>query len=135
MYKISRYGNKHRTINDMNLQTIINNNLFYFVIEMEIGDLSRNLPKIPKPIIKYKFYITGSSESLSNNLFTLDLPSELKRPPIMNGFIFPLEIYNDQCLIWTGHKPAPRIGGGSRQLWKLIDDNWECVTSNSTWIS
>ena len=53
----------------------------------------------------------------------------------MNGFIFPLEIHKEQCVIWTGSKPGPKMGGGARQLWKLSDDKWECVTSNSTWIS
>jgi hypothetical protein len=104
-------------------------------LKIEISDLNRNLPKTPKPIITHKFFISGSSESSSNNFFTLDIPSELKRAPIMNGFIFPLEIHKEQCVIWTGSKPAPKMGGGTRQLWKLSDDKWECITSNSTWIS
>ena len=104
-------------------------------LKIEISDLNRNLPKTPKPIITHKFFISGSSESSSNNFFTLDIPSELKRAAIMNGFIFPLEIHKEQCVIWTGSKPAPKMGGGTRQLWKLSDDKWECITSNSTWIS
>jgi len=118
-------------------KVMCDDNLFHVLngLKMEISDLNRNLPKIPTPIITHKYFITGSSESSSNNFFTLDIPSELKRAPIMNGFIFPLEIHNEQCVIWNGHKPAPKMGGGSRQLWKLSDDKWECVTSNSTWIS
>ena len=118
-------------------KVMCDDNLYHVLngLQMEISDLNRNLPKTSKPIITHKFFISGSSESSSNNFFTLDIPSELKRAPIMNGFIFPLEIHKEQCVIWNGHKPAPKMGGGSRELWKLIDDNWECVTSNSTWIS
>ena len=53
----------------------------------------------------------------------------------MNGFIFPLEIHKERCVLWTGSSPAPKIGSGFRELWKLSDDKWECVTFNSTWIS
>lgn len=118
-------------------KVMCDDNLYHVLngLKMEISDLSRNLPKTPKPIITHKFIVSGSSDTSINNFFTLDIPSELKRAPIMNGFIFPLEIHKEQCVIWNGHKPAPRMGGGSRELWKLIDDNWECVTSNSTWIS
>ena len=104
-------------------------------LKMEISDLNQNLPKTPKPLITHKFVISGSSETSLNNFFTLDLPSELKRAPIMNGFIFPLEIHKERCVLWTGSSPAPKIGSGFRELWKLSDDKWECVTFNSTWIS
>ena len=118
-------------------KVMCDDNLYHVLngLQMEISDLNRNLPKTSKPFITHKFIVSGSSESSSNNFFTLDIPSELKRAPIMNGFIFPLEIHKEQCVIWTGSKPGPKMGGGARQLWKLSDDKWECVTSNSTWIS
>lgn len=116
-------------------KVMCDDNLYHVLngLKMEISDLRRNLPKTPTPIITHKYFIPGSSESSIH--ITLDIPSELKRAPIMNGFIFPLEIHKDQCVIWTGSKPGPKMGGGARQLWKLSDDNWECVTTNSTWIS
>tara|TARA_B100000497_G_C7572605_1_gene345011 strand:+ start:84 stop:782 length:699 start_codon:yes stop_codon:yes gene_type:complete len=116
-------------------KVMCDDNLYHILngLKIEISDLRRNLPKTPTPIITHKYFIPGSSESSIH--ITLDIPSELKRAPIMNGFLFPLEIHKDQCVIWTGHTPAPKIGGGSREFWKLIDDNWECVTTNSTWIS
>jgi|SaaInlStandDraft_5_1057022.scaffolds.fasta_scaffold10996_2 hypothetical protein len=104
-------------------------------LKIEISDLNRNLPKIPKPLITNKLIVSGHSNNSINELFSMDLPIELKGPPMMNGFIFPLEVYNEQCILWTGDKPAPLIGTGTKELWKLRDNKWQMTQSKITWVS
>lgn len=104
-------------------------------LKIEISDLKKNLPKTPTPVVTHKFYISKKSNSPLDQILKENLPVELKRSPIMNGYVLPLEVYKKQCVVWTGHKPAPLMGGGFQELWGLKDNKWQCIDSSSTWVS
>ncbi len=104
-------------------------------LKIEVSDLNRNLPKTPTPVVTHKCYVSKKSNKSVDQILTENVPAELKRPPIMNGYVFPLEVYNKKCVVWTGHKPAPLMGSGTHQLWELKDKKWQCVDSSGTWVS
>lgn len=104
-------------------------------LKIEVSDLNRNLPKTPTPVVIHKCYVSKKSNKSVDQFLTENVPVELKRAPIMNGYIFPLEVYKKKCVVWTGHKPAPLMGSGTRQLWELKDKKWQCVDSSRTWVS
>ena len=104
-------------------------------LKIEINDLNRNLPKTPTPVVTHKFFVSKKSNKPVDQILTEDLPVELKRAPIMNGYVFPLEVYKKQCVVWTGHKPAPLMGSGFQELWEQRDNKWQCIDSSGTWVS
>ena len=104
-------------------------------LKIEVSDLNRNLPKTPTPVVIHKCYVSKKSNKSVDQFLTENVPAELKRPPIMNGYVFPLEVYKKKCVVWTGHKPAPLMGRGFRELWELKDNKWQCVDSSRTWVS
>ena len=104
-------------------------------LKIEVSDLNRNLPKTPTPVVTHKYYVSKKSNKSVDQFLTENVPAELKRPPIMNGYVFPLEVYKKKCVVWTGHKPAPLMGRGFRELWELKDNKWQCVDSSRTWVS
>ncbi len=104
-------------------------------LKIEINDLNRNLPKTPTPVVTHKFFVSKKSNKPVDQILTEDLPVELKRAPIMNGYVFPLEVYKKQCVVWTGHKPAPLMGSGFQELWEQRDNKWQCMDSSGTWVS
>ncbi|MDA8768974.1 hypothetical protein N9M71_02415 [Winogradskyella sp.] len=104
-------------------------------LKIEINDLNINLPKTPTPVVTHKFYVSKKSNKPVDQILTVDLPVELKRAPIMNGYVLPLEVYKKQCVVWTGHKPAPLMGSGFQELWEQRDNKWQCIDSSGTWVS
>ena len=104
-------------------------------LKIEVSDLNRNLPKTPTPVVTHKYYVSKKSNKSVDQILTEIVPAELKRAPIMNGYVFPLEVYKKKCVVWTGHKPAPLMGSGTRELWELKDNKWQCVDSSRTWVS
>ena len=104
-------------------------------LKIEVSDLNRNLPKTPTPVVIHKCYVSKNSNKSVDQFLTENVPAELNRPPIMNGYVFPLEVYKKKCVVWTGHKPAPLMGRGFRELWELKDNKWQCVDSSRTWVS
>jgi len=104
-------------------------------LKIEVSDLNRNLPKTPTPVVTHKYNVSKKSNKSVDQILTEYVPDELKRPPIMNGYVFPLEVYKKKCVVWTGHKPAPLMGSGTHQLWELKDKKWQCVDSSRTWVS
>ena len=132
-YDLKTYRRKVSQIqNSMCSKKLLN---IMYNLKIEVSDLNRNLPKTPTPVVTHKYYVSKKSNKSVDQILTENVPAELKRPPIMNGYVFPLEVYKKKCVVWTGHKPAPLMGSGTRQLWELKDNKWQCMDSSSTWVS
>jgi len=132
-YDLKTYRRKVSQIQN----SMCNNKLLNIMynLKIEVSDLNRNLPKTPTPVVIHKCYVSKKSNKSVDQFLTENVPVELKRAPIMNGYIFPLEVYKKKCVVWTGHKPAPLMGRGFRELWELKDNKWQCVDSSRTWVS
>ena len=132
-YDLKTYRRKVSQIqNSMCNKKLLN---IMYNLKIEVSDLNRNLPKTPTPVVTHKYYISKKTNKSVDQILTENVPAELKRPPIMNGYVFPLEVYKKKCVVWTGHKPAPLMGSGTRQLWELKDNKWQCMDSSRTWVS
>ena len=132
-YDLKTYRRKVSQIqNSMCNKKLLN---IMYNLKIEVSDLNRNLPKTPTPVVTHKYYVSKKSNKSVDQILTEYVPDELKRPPIMNGYVFPLEVYKKKCVVWTGHKPAPLMGSGTRELWELKDNKWQCVDSSRTWVS
>ena len=132
-YDLKTYRRKVSQIQN----SMCNNKLLNIMynLKIEVSDLNRNLPKTPTPVVIHKCYVSKNSNKSVDQFLTENVPAELNRPPIMNGYVFPLEVYKKKCVVWTGHKPAPLMGRGFRELWELKDNKWQCVDSSRTWVS
>jgi len=132
-YDLKTYRRKVSQIQN----SMCNNKLLNIMynLKIEVSDLNRNLPKTPTPVVIHKCYVSKKSNKSVDQFLTENVPAELNRPPIMNGYVFPLEVYKKKCVVWTGHKPAPLMGRGFRELWELKDNKWQCVDSSRTWVS
>ena len=132
-YDLKTYRRKVSQIqNSMCNKKLLN---IMYNLKIEVSDLNRNLPKTPTPVVTHKYYVSKKSNKSVDQFLTENVPAELKRAPIMNGYVFPLEVYKKKCVVWTGHKPAPLMGRGFRELWELKDNKWQCVDSSRTWVS
>ncbi|MDB4590665.1 hypothetical protein OAH77_03100 [Flavobacteriaceae bacterium] len=132
-YDLKTYRRKVSQIqNSMCNKKLLN---IMYNLKIEVSDLNRNLPKTPTPVVTHKYYVSKKSNKSVDQILTEIVPAELKRAPIMNGYVFPLEVYKKKCVVWIGHKPAPLMGSGTRQLWELKDNKWQCVDSSRTWVS
>ena len=132
-YDLKTYRRKVSQIQN----SMCNNKLLNIMynLKIEVSDLNRNLPKTPTPVVTHKYYVSKKSNKSVDQILTEIVPAELKRAPIMNGYVFPLEVYKKKCVVWIGHKPAPLMGRGFRELWELKDNKWQCVDSSRTWVS
>ena len=132
-YDLKTYRRKVSQIqNSMCNKKLLN---IMYNLKIEVSDLNRNLPKTPTPVVTHKYNVSKKSNKSVDQILTEYVPDELKRPPIMNGYVFPLEVYKKKGVVWTGHKPAPLMGSGTRELWELKDNKWQCVDSSRTWVS
>ena len=59
----------------------------------------------------------------------------MKSPPIINGLILPKKITQGYCKFWTGFQLAPMMGHGAEEIWKTVNNQWECITSEIIWHS
>ncbi len=118
-------------------KTIFKSGLLYDFgkLEMEISDLKRNLPKLPLPKIIASFKVTTEVSAGYKDEIRTGLPKEFKRPPIVNGFVFPIHIYGNSCTLYTGLKLAPLMGHGKREEWSFNGVKWEKIDSWTTWNS
>jgi|688.fasta_scaffold859748_1 hypothetical protein len=105
-------------------------------LKLEITDLQRNLPKRLGPIITDSFLINSQSGSNKYSAFDLlELPVEMKKHKAMNGLVLPKKIHSSYAKIWTGFKPAPRVGQGTAELWEKVGTKWKCISEKMTWVS
>ena len=105
-------------------------------LKLEITDLQRNLPQRSRPIITDSFLInsqSGSTKYKAHDL--LELPVEMKKHKAMNGLVLPKKIHSSYAKIWTGFKPAPRVGQGTAELWEKVGAKWKCISEKMTWVS
>ena len=132
-HDLAIYDSEVKLITD----AIFNNNLFPTIgqLKLEISDLQRNLPERPNPIITDAYIITTKSTSIYSQFELLDTPSEMKSPPIINGLILPKKITQGYCKLYTGFQLAPMMGHGAEEIWKTVNNQWECITSEIIWHS
>ena len=118
-------------------KTIFKSGLLYDFgkLEMEISDLKRNLPKLPLPKIIASFKVTTEVSAGYEEEIQTGLPKEFIRPPIVNGFVFPIHINGNSCTLYTGLKLGPLMGHGKREEWSFNGVKWEKIDSWTTWNS
>ena len=63
-------------------------------------------------------YPTPSLHSLIEEIST-GSPKEFKRPPIVNGFVFPIHINDNSCVLYTGRIVGSLMGHGTKEEWSL----------------
>ena len=118
-------------------KTIFKSGLLYDFgkLEMEISDLKRNLPKLPLPKIIASFKVTTKVSAGYEGEIQTGLPKEFKRPPIVNGFVFPIHVNNNSCVLYTGRIVGPLMGHGTKEEWSFDGVKWEKMDSWTTWNS
>ena len=116
------------------MEMIPNELNLYDELKLHTSDLVRNLPKLSKPIITEAYFIPNKNKKPINENCP-DLPFEMSKSIIGNNFIFPIEVNEDGVEIWYGHSMGSKIGSGFKEIWKKINNKWECIHWNSTWIS
>ena len=118
-------------------KTIFKSGLLYDFgkLEMEISDLKRNLPQLPLPKIIASFKVKTEVSAGYEEEIQTGLPKEFLRPPIVNGFVFPIHINGNSCTLYTGLILGPLMGHGKREEWSFNGVKWEKMDSWTTWNS
>ena len=118
-------------------KTIFKSGLLYDFgkLEMEISDLKRNLPKLSTPKIIESFKVTTEVSTGYEEEIQTGLPKEFIRPPIVNGFVFPIHVNDNSCVLYTGRIVGPLMGHGTKEEWSFDGVKWEKMDSWTTWNS
>jgi len=95
-----------------------------------IEDSKKYLPKqrIPIHIIKHYRVSNKKVELVSSS------KRNEKRTEMANNIYLSTSSKNIR-LIYAGHKPFPRAGSGSKEIWQKKKGKWERVMSSRTWTS
>jgi len=104
-------------------------------LQMEISDLKRNLPKLSTPKIIESFKVSKEMSASYEEEIRTGSPKEFKRPPIVNGFVFPIHINDNSCVLYTGRIVGPLMGHGTKEEWSFDGVKWEKKDSWITWNS
>lgn len=105
-------------------------------LKLEISDLNRNLPEIALPTIIESYTVVIDNNSEKSHLSeSKEVPFEMKRPPMVNSLILPIEPNHKYSKIWKGYKLGPMMGHGNKEVWKLVKNQWRCCFSKMTWVS
>ena len=98
--------------------------------------MNRNLPEIALPTIIESYVVVNDDSSEKSHLReNKEVPFEMKRPPMVNSLILPIEPNHKYSRIWTGYKLGPMMGHGNKEVWKLVKNQWRCCFSKMTWVS
>ena len=123
---------------DEQSDSIFNNDLLGAIakLKLEISDLNRNLPEIALPTIIESYIVVNDDNFEKSHLReNKEVPFEMKRPPMVNSLILPIEPNHKYSRIWTGYKLGPMMGHGNKEVWKLVKNQWRCCLSKMTWVS
>ena len=123
---------------DEQSDSIFNNDLLGAIakLKLEISDLNRNLPEIALPTIIESYIVVNDDNSEKSHLReNKEVPFEMKRPPMVNSLILPIEPNHKYSRIWKGYKLGPMMGHGNKEVWKLVKNQWRCCFSKMTWVS
>ena len=104
-------------------------------LQMEISDLKRNLPKLSNPKIIESFKVYKEMSASYEEEIRTGSPKEFKRPPIVNGFVFPIHINDNSCVLYTGRIVGPLMGHGTKEEWSFDGVKWKKKDSCITWNS
>ncbi len=123
---------------DQQSDSIFNNDLLGVIakLKLEISDLNRNLPEIALPTIIESYIVVNNDISAKSHLRdSKEVPFEMKRPPMVNSLILPIDPNPKYSKIWKGYKLGPMMGHGNKEVWKLVKNQWRCCFSKMTWVS
>jgi hypothetical protein len=123
---------------DEQSDSIFNNDLLSVIakLKLEISDLNRNLPEIALPTIIESCIVVNDDISKKSHLRdSKEVPFEMKRPPMVNSLILPIDPNPKYSKIWKGYKLGPMMGHGNKEVWKLVKNQWRCCFSKMTWVS
>jgi hypothetical protein len=123
---------------DEQSDSIFNNDLLGVIakLKLEISDLNRNLPEIALPTIIESYIVVNNDISEKSHLRDgKEVPFEMKRPPMVNSLILPIDPNPKYSKIWKGYKLGPMMGHGNKEVWKLVKNQWRCCFSKMTWVS
>jgi len=123
---------------DQQSDSIFNNDLLGVIakLKLEISDLNRNLPEIALPTIIESYIVVNNDISEKSHLRdSKEVPFEMKRPPMVNSLILPIDPNPKYSKIWKGYKFGPMMGHGNKEVWKLVKNQWRCCFSKMTWVS
>lgn len=123
---------------DEQSDSIFNNNLLGAIakLKLEISDLKRNLPERALPTIMESYVVVNNDISKKSHLSeSKEVPFEMKRPPMVNSLMLPIEPNHKYSRIWKGYKLGPMMGHGNKEVWKLVKNQWRCCFSKMTWVS
>jgi hypothetical protein len=105
-------------------------------LKLEISDLKRNLPERALPTIMESYLVVNNDIAEKSHLSeSKEVPFEMKRPPMVNSLILPIEPNHKYSRIWKGSKLGPMMGHGNIEVWKLVKNQWRCCFSKMTWVS
>jgi len=123
---------------DEQSDSIFNNDLLGVIAKLksEIFDLNRSLPEIALPTIIESYIVVSNDISEKSHLRDgKEVPFEMKRPPMVNSLILPIDPNPKYSKIWKGYKLGPMMGHGNKEVWKLVKNQWRCCFSKMTWVS
>ncbi len=123
---------------DEQSDSIFNNDLLGVIAKLksEIFDLNRSLPEIALPTIIESYIVVSNDISEKSHLRDgKEVPFEMKRPPMVNSLILPIDPNPKYSKIWKGYKFGPMMGHGNKEVWKLVKNQWRCCFSKMTWVS
>ncbi len=123
---------------DQQSDSIFNNDLLGVIakLKLEISDLNRNLPEIALPTIIESYIVVNNDISEKSHLRdSKEVPFEMKRAPMVNSLILPIDPNPKYSKIWKGYKLGPMMGHGNKEVWKLVKNQWRCCFSKMTWVS
>jgi hypothetical protein len=123
---------------DQQSDSIFNNDLLGVIakLKLEISDLNRNLPEIALPTIIESYIVVNNDISEKSHLRdSKEVPFEMKRPPMVNSLILPIDPNPKYSKIWKGYKLGPMMGHGNKETWKMVKNQWRCCLSKMTWVS
>jgi hypothetical protein len=123
---------------DEQSDSIFNNDLLGAIakLKLEISDLNRNLPEMDLPTVIESYIVVNDDNFEKSHLReNKEVPFEMKRPPMVNSLILPIEPNHKYSRIWKGYKLGPMMGHGNKEVWKLVKNQWRCCFSKMTWVS
>ena len=123
---------------DEQSDSIFNNDLLGAIakLKLEISDLNRNLPEMDLPTVIESYIVVNDDNFEKSHLReNKEVPFEMKRPPMVNSLILPIEPNHKYSRIWKGYKLGPMMGHGNKEVWKIVKNQWRCCFSKMTWVS
>jgi hypothetical protein len=123
---------------DEQSDSIFNNDLLDAItkLKLKISDLKRNLPERASPTIIQSYLVVNNDIAENSYLSEIkEVPFEMKRPPMVNSLILPIEPHYEFSEIWKGYKLGPMMGHGNKEIWKIVKNQWRCCYSKMTWVS